>query len=77
MARHEPEPTVLQTRHEQVLTCASRAVRTLAITIFTFNITFGAAWSVLVLYARERLGMGAAAAGLAGRAVGIITGWTD
>jgi MFS family permease len=32
-------------------------VRTLAITIFTFNITFGAAWSVLVLYARQRLGM--------------------
>ncbi len=36
---------------------AHPAVRTLAITIFTFNITFGAAWSVLVLYARERLGM--------------------
>jgi MFS family permease len=33
------------------------AVRTLAITIFTFNVTFGAAWSVLVLYARLRLGM--------------------
>jgi len=33
------------------------AVRTLAITIFAFNVTFGAAWSVLVLYARERLGM--------------------
>ena len=40
------------------------AVRTLAITIFTFNITFGAAWSVLVLYARERLGMGAVGFGL-------------
>ena len=40
------------------------AVRTLAITIFTFNITFGAAWSVLVLYARERLGMGALGFGL-------------
>jgi MFS family permease len=39
-------------------------VRTLAITIFTFNITFGAAWSVLVLYARERLGMGALGFGL-------------
>lgn len=38
---------------------AHPAVRTLAITIFTFNITFGAAWSVLVLYARQRLGMGA------------------
>jgi predicted MFS family arabinose efflux permease len=35
------------------------AVRTLTLTIFTFNITFGAAWSVLVLYATERLGLGA------------------
>ncbi len=40
------------------------AVRTLAITIFTFNLTFGAAWSVLVLYARERLGMGPLGFGL-------------
>jgi len=43
---------------------AHAAVRTLAITIFTFNVTFGAAWSVLVLYARERLGMGALGFGL-------------
>ncbi|HEX9035106.1 MAG TPA: MFS transporter [Streptosporangiaceae bacterium] len=43
---------------------AHPAVRTLAITIFTFNITFGAAWSVLVLYARQRLGMGAVGFGL-------------
>ena len=34
------------------------AVRTLVLTIFTFNITFGAAWSVLVLYATQRLGLG-------------------
>jgi MFS family permease len=34
------------------------AVRTLVLTIFTFNITFGAAWSVLVIYARHRLGLG-------------------
>jgi predicted MFS family arabinose efflux permease len=33
-------------------------VRTLALTIVTFNVTFGATWSVLVLYARERLGLG-------------------
>jgi MFS family permease len=32
-------------------------VRTLALTITAFNITFGAAMSVLVLYARERLGV--------------------
>lgn len=43
---------------------ANPAVRVLAITIFTFNITFGAAWSVLVLYARQRLGMGALGFGL-------------
>lgn len=34
------------------------AIRTLALVIFTFNITFGASWSVLVLYAQERLGLG-------------------
>lgn len=33
------------------------AVRTLILTIFAFNITFGAAWSVLVLYADRRLGL--------------------
>jgi len=43
---------------------AHPAIRTLAITIFTFNITFGAAFSVLVLYARERLGMSALGFGL-------------
>lgn len=40
------------------------AVRTLVLTIFTFNITFGAAWSVLVLYATERLDLGAVGFGL-------------
>ena len=40
------------------------AVRTLILTIFTFNITFGAAWSVLVLYATDRLGMGEVGFGL-------------
>jgi predicted MFS family arabinose efflux permease len=40
------------------------AVRTLALTILVFNVTFGAAWSVLVLYATERLGMGAVGFGL-------------
>jgi predicted MFS family arabinose efflux permease len=40
------------------------AVRTLVLTIFTFNITFGAAWSILVLYAKQRLGMGAVGFGL-------------
>lgn len=60
------------------------AVRTLVLTIFTFTITFGAAWSVLVLYATQRLGLGpigfgllttvAAVGGLAGTlAYGAIT----
>ena len=40
------------------------AVRTLVLTIFTFNITFGAAWSVLVLYATQRLGLGPVGFGL-------------
>jgi MFS family permease len=33
------------------------AVRTLVLTIAIFNVTFGAAWSVLVLYASQRLGL--------------------
>ncbi len=40
------------------------AVRTLALTIVSFNVTFGAAWSVLVLYSLERLGMGEVGFGL-------------
>ena len=32
-------------------------MRTLALTIVAFNVTYGAAWGVLVLYAVERLGM--------------------
>jgi predicted MFS family arabinose efflux permease len=42
----------------------SAAVRTLVLTIFTFNITYGAAWSVLVLYTGERLGLGEVGFGL-------------
>lgn len=40
------------------------AVRTLVLTILTFNVTFGAAWSVLVLYATERLDLGEVGFGL-------------
>ena len=46
-------------------------MRTLALTIFTFNITYGAAWSVLVLYAGERLGMNEVGFGLLTTAVAI------
>jgi predicted MFS family arabinose efflux permease len=58
------------------------AVRTLVLTIFIFNITFGAAWSVLVLYATQRLGLGEIGFGLlttvsaAGGILGTLTyGW--
>ncbi|GAA3443508.1 MFS transporter [Planomonospora venezuelensis] len=40
------------------------AVRTLVLTILIFNFTFGAAWSVLILYTQEQLGLGAIGFGL-------------
>ncbi|MCU1612951.1 MAG: major facilitator superfamily 1 [Frankiales bacterium] len=40
------------------------AVRTLTLAIVTFNVTFGASWSVLVLYASERLHLGPVGFGL-------------
>ena len=55
--RHDIAEGVGWTRHHA-------AVRTLVLTIFTFNITFGAAWSVLVLYAIQRLGLGPVGFGL-------------
>ncbi len=59
-------------------TWGNAAVRTLTLTIVTFNVTFGAAWSVLVLYADQRLGLGAVGFGLlttfmaAGGVLGIV-----
>jgi predicted MFS family arabinose efflux permease len=54
-------------------------MRTLAVTIFAFNVTFGAAWSVLVLYAGDRLGMSAIGFGLltTATAIGGIIGVTS
>jgi MFS family permease len=59
-------------------------MRTLALTIFTFNVTFGAAWAVLVLYAGERLGMDEVGFGLlttaiaVGGVVGTVSyGWLE
>ena len=43
---------------------AHSPVRTLAVTITLFNVTFGAAMAVWVLYARERLGLGEVGFGL-------------
>jgi MFS family permease len=34
------------------------AIRTLLITVLAFNITFGATWGIMVLYATDRLGLG-------------------
>ncbi|HTK43787.1 MAG TPA: MFS transporter [Patescibacteria group bacterium] len=51
-------------------------MRTLALTIVAFNVTFGAAWSVLVLYAGDRLGMDSVGFGLltTASAIGGIAG---
>ena len=46
-------------------------MRTLCLTILAFNVTFGAAWSVLVLYAGERLHMDAVGFGLLTTAIAI------
>jgi MFS family permease len=46
-------------------------MRTLFITIVAFNVTFGAAWAVLVLYAQERLGMSDVGFGLITTAMAI------
>jgi predicted MFS family arabinose efflux permease len=46
-------------------------MRTLVLTILAFNVTFGAAWSVLVLYARDRLGMDAVGFGLITTAIAL------
>jgi MFS family permease len=55
---------------------AHPAMRTLALTILAFNVTFGAAWSVLVLYSSQRLGMDEVGFGLltTAMAVGGIIG---
>jgi MFS family permease len=45
-------------------TWGNSAVRTLTLAIVTFNVTYGAAWSVLVLYAMERLDLGPVGFGL-------------
>jgi MFS family permease len=74
----EPRPL----RHEVVeglrWLWAHAPVRTLAVTIFAFNVTFGAAMGVYVLYARERLGLGEVGYGLlmTASAVGGVAGAT-
>ncbi len=43
---------------------AHPAIRTLTLTAFAFNITFGAVWAILVLYSVERLGLSEVGFGL-------------
>lgn len=53
-------------------------VRTLVLTILMFNVTFGAPWGILVLYAKERLHMGSIGFGLltTASAIGGVAGTT-
>ena len=46
-------------------------MRTLTLTILTFNVTYRAAWSVLVLYATQRLGMNEVGFGLITTAIAV------
>lgn len=62
----------------------SLAMRALVIQIVTFNVTYGASWSVLVLYSQERLHMGTVGfgllttAGAVGSLFGTLTyGWLE
>lgn len=69
LPRHDGEPAERRPVWHDALegirwTARHAAVRTLVLTIFTFNITFGAAWSVLVLYAIRRLDLGEVGFGL-------------
>jgi MFS family permease len=50
---------------------SNRPVRTLALVIFTFNLTWAAPWAVLVLYSTEHLGMGPVGYGLLTTAAGV------
>ncbi|MEI2732382.1 MAG: MFS transporter [Dermatophilaceae bacterium] len=61
-----------------------RAMRALVLQIVTFNVTFGASWGVLVLYASQRLGLDTVGFGLlttveaVGSIVGTVTfGWVE
>lgn len=46
-------------------------VRTISLIIFIFNLTWGAPWGILVLWAQDQLGVGAVGFGLLSTAVGI------
>jgi len=64
----DPAEAAPRLRHEiaEGVRWAARhaAVRTLVLTVLIFNVTYGAAWSILVLYAERQLGLGAIGFGL-------------
>ncbi|WP_033338324.1 MFS transporter [Catenuloplanes japonicus] len=64
LSRRPPSRTWSDVAEGLRWTWAHPAVRTLALTILIFNLTYGAAWSILVLYATERLHVGPAGFGL-------------
>ena len=81
LPRSEKEPEPLRAVRHEIwegvrFTLRHPAIRTLLLTILIFNVTFGAAWSVLVLYSEERLHMGVVGFGLltAASAVGGVLG---
>ncbi len=83
---HTAEPSTIRSDIVEGIRWVWRhaAIRTLVLTIVTFNVTFGAAWSVLVLYSLERLGMGEVGFGLltsalaCGGLVGTLSfGWLE
>ncbi|HLX35854.1 MAG TPA: MFS transporter [Candidatus Limnocylindrales bacterium] len=69
--RHEPRSIGAEMLEGVRWLLGHPPMRTLALTIVTFNVTYGAAWGVLVLYARERLGMDAVGFGLLTTAIAI------
>lgn len=79
--RRVPEPEVHESARAAIRAGARwlwhhGPMRTLTLTILAFNVTFGAAWAVLVLYALERLGLNDFGFGLwtATAAVGSLVG---
>ncbi len=62
--RETPRPVLEEIKEGVHWLWTHPPVRTLAITIVSFNVTFGAAWGILVLYSQEQLGMSEAGFGL-------------
>ena len=73
---HARPPEERRKPREEILeglrwTWHSRAMRALVIQILTFNVTYGASWSVLVLFSQQRLHLGPVGFGLLTTATGL------